>query len=91
MAVVLKGKYKSEVVELRGWANDWFSVDLKDGSTAILKPTQIRVTIEEAKAWQSDPSGMDREYELIDCMFRKLGTRPEWPIDTNAGNRRSYD
>jgi hypothetical protein len=58
MAVVLKGKHKGKSVNIHQWCNDWFMVDVADDQPAILSPTQLRLTEEEAKKITPGNSGM---------------------------------
>lgn len=78
---ILVGKYAGSTGRLRQFANDWMSVDVNtEGGTepAIVRPTQVRLTPDEAEAMRTHTGvgSFWKEFSLNDDgTFASLRTR----------------
>ena len=64
MALVIRGRDKSNKVRIQQWANDWFMANGK-----IYKPTSLELTQKEYELVKANPCGVLNEYR-----WRPVGT-----------------
>ena len=75
MARIIKGKNKGKKCRVHQHCNDWFSVQLEDGSPLIVSPTVLQFNLEEVKEIESNKNNgfLFNMFQLTeDLRFKKI-------------------
>jgi hypothetical protein len=86
MAMILSGIYRGHKCEIHQFCNDWFSVDVDNGSSVILSPLQIKLNMSEIGRVMREPNVgmMFVKFDLhrrTGIFKKKYNPKPRWHLE----------